>query len=103
MPAELDRWEAAVTGFWERLDAFRGDEGVRAMQELAAACPANDGRGAFELASAYDAMGFEAEAGAEHERALELGLDEARHAQLAVQYGWRSQPVNAPPVTLSVR
>jgi tetratricopeptide (TPR) repeat protein len=35
----------------------------------------------------YDSMGFETEAGAEYERALELGLDTARHAQLAVQYG----------------
>lgn len=35
----------------------------------------------------YDSMGFEAEAGSEYERALELGLDSARHAQLAVQYG----------------
>lgn len=35
----------------------------------------------------YDSMGFEAEAGAEYERVLELGLDDARHAQLAVQYG----------------
>ncbi len=35
----------------------------------------------------YDSIGFETEAGAEYERALELGLDEARHAQLAVQYG----------------
>jgi tetratricopeptide (TPR) repeat protein len=35
----------------------------------------------------YDSMGFEADAGAQYERALELGLDEARHARLAVQYG----------------
>lgn len=57
------------------------------MRELAGACPAADGRAAFELAGMYDSMGLEAEAGAEYERALELGLDEARHAQLAVQYG----------------
>ncbi|MDN5819873.1 MAG: tetratricopeptide repeat protein [Brachybacterium sp.] len=35
----------------------------------------------------YDSIGFEDEAGAECERALEIGLDESRHAQLAVQYG----------------
>ncbi|MPN15867.1 hypothetical protein SDC9_163203 [bioreactor metagenome] len=32
-------------------------------------------------------MDYEAEAAAEYRRALELGLDDARHAQLAVQYG----------------
>ena len=57
------------------------------MRKLAAACPVSDGRGAFELAGMYDSMGYEAEAAAQYERALELGLDEARHAQLAVQYG----------------
>jgi tetratricopeptide (TPR) repeat protein len=35
----------------------------------------------------YDSMGFEAQAGAQYEKALELGLDEARHARLAIQYG----------------
>ncbi|MDN3494628.1 tetratricopeptide repeat protein [Planococcus sp. APC 4015] len=87
MPADLDRWEASVTDLWERLDSLSPAEAVSAMQDLAASCPASDGRSAFELAGAYDSMGFEAEAGAEYERALELGLDEARHARLAVQYG----------------
>ena len=49
--------------------------------------PGNRRTWRFELAGMYDSMGLEAEAGAEYERALELGLDEARHAQLAVQYG----------------
>ena len=57
------------------------------MRELTVLCPATDGRAAFELAGMYDSMGFEAEASAEYERALMLGLDPARHAQLAVQYG----------------
>ncbi|MGO1166525.1 MAG: tetratricopeptide repeat protein [Janibacter sp.] len=57
------------------------------MRHVAATCPATDGRAAFELAGMYDSVGFEAEAGAEYERALELGLNAARHAQLAVQYG----------------
>lgn len=87
MTAELEQWEAAVADLWERIDAFGRDDGVTAMRELAEACPAADGRAAFELAGMYDSMGFESEAGAEYERALELGLDDARHAQLAVQYG----------------
>ncbi|QEV99578.1 tetratricopeptide repeat protein [Microbacterium caowuchunii] len=87
MPADLKQWEASVTDLWANFDSLSRDEGVKAMRELADACPARDGRGAFELASMYDSMGFEAEAGAEYERALELTLDDARHAQLAVQYG----------------
>lgn len=87
MDEALARWETAVVDLWERFDALDREGGVRAMRELADDCPAADGRAAFELAGMYDSMGFEAEAGEAYERALELGLDDARHAQLAVQYG----------------
>jgi tetratricopeptide (TPR) repeat protein len=87
MPADLDRWEASIADLWDRFDSLSVDEGVAAMRKLAEACPASDGRGAFELASGFDSKGLEAAASAEYEHALELGLDEARHAQLAVQYG----------------
>lgn len=87
MTAAIEQWEAAVADLWARFDSLERDEGVAAMHALADTCPATDGRAAFELAGMYDSMGFEAEAGAEYERALEIGLDEARHAQLAVQYG----------------
>ncbi|MCI2959286.1 tetratricopeptide repeat protein [Agromyces atrinae] len=87
MTTDLDHWEASVAELWGAVDSLSRDDGVAAMRVLAASCPASDGRAAFELAGMYDSMGFEAEAGAEYERALELGLDDARHAQLAVQYG----------------
>lgn len=87
MPSDIEQWESSVADLWDRFDSLERNEGVAAMRELADACPAADGRAAFEMAGMYDSMGFEAEAGAEYERALELGLDEARHARLAVQYG----------------
>ncbi|AXE39402.1 tetratricopeptide repeat protein [Acidipropionibacterium virtanenii] len=87
MPDTLERWEASVASLWERFETLDRDTGVTAMRDLAASCPAPDGRAAFELAGMYDSLGFEAEAGAQYEKALELGLDEARHARLAVQYG----------------
>lgn len=87
MTVELAQWEASITDLWARFDSLDRESGVAAMRELAAECPTTDGRAAFELAGMYDSLGFEAEAGAEYERALELGLDDARHAQLAVQYG----------------
>ncbi|MGO2745753.1 tetratricopeptide repeat protein [Microbacterium sp.] len=87
MSLTIEQWEASITDLWTRFDTLDRVTGVAAMRELAGVCPATDGRAAFELAGMYDSLGFEAEAGAEYERALELGLDEARHAQLAVQYG----------------
>jgi len=87
MQATVEQWEASVAVLWERFDSLSRDDGIAAMRELAEACPVADGRAAFELAGMYDSMGLEVEAGEEYERARELGLDEARHAQLAVQYG----------------
>lgn len=87
MQTSIDEWEERVASLWERFDTLDAAAGIAAMRTLAAECPATDGRAAFELAGMYDSMGLEAEAGPQYERALELGLDEARHAQLAVQYG----------------
>lgn len=87
MTESIEQWEASVEELWARVDALDGEEAVAAMRELARACPARDGRAEFELAGMYDSMGYEAEAGAAYERAVELGLEDARHAQLAVQYG----------------
>jgi len=87
MRMTLEQWEASVADVWARFDSLERDAGVAQMRALADSCPASDGRAAFELAGMYDSMGFEAEAGIEYERALERGLDDARHAQLAVQYG----------------
>lgn len=87
MTSTVELWEASVADLWARFDSFNRDDGVAAMRALAESCPTTDGRAAFELAGMYDSMGFEAEAAAEYDRALALGLDVARHAQLAVQYG----------------
>ncbi|NHI16693.1 tetratricopeptide repeat protein [Microbacterium excoecariae] len=83
----VESWERAVADLWERSGALGREDGVAQMRALAAECPAPDGRAAFELAGMYDTHDDEAEAAAWYERALELGLDDARHAQLAVQYG----------------
>lgn len=87
MNVTIEQWEASIAELWGRFDSLDREDGVAAMHELAQTCPAEDGRAAFELAGMYDSMGFEAEAGTEYERALALGLDDARHARLAVQYG----------------
>ena len=88
-PAEdaVSRWEAEVSRLWGAVDSLAPATALADMRELAARCPATDGRAAFELAGMYDSLDLEAEARVEYERALELGLDDARHAQLAVQYG----------------
>ena len=82
-----DQWEARVADLWERYESLAPAAAIEAMRELAAQSPVADGRGAYELGGMYDSLGFEAEAAIEYERALALGLDEERHAMIAVQYG----------------
>jgi len=84
---ETAAWSAAVAELWDRVDRTPADEAIAAMRSLAAAYPGADGRAAFELAGMLDSLGREHDAEREYERALALGLDAERHAQLAVQYG----------------
>lgn len=84
---ETAAWGAAVAELWDRFDATPADDAIAAMRALAAAYPGTDGRAAFELAGMLDSHGREHEAEREYERALSLGLDPERHAQLAVQHG----------------
>ncbi|WP_307786183.1 tetratricopeptide repeat protein [Rathayibacter sp. SD072] len=78
---DLDAWQRAADRLHEE-----GDDVVERMRVLAARYPSEDGRGHFELGGALDSAGHETEAAAEYERALELGLDEERRAQLSIQY-----------------
>lgn len=84
---DIEVWEVRVAELWERHETLPPEEALEQMRELAAREPVGDGRGAFELGGMYDSLGFEAEAAVEYERALVLGLDDERHAMIAVQYG----------------
>ncbi|MCJ1694181.1 tetratricopeptide repeat protein [Rathayibacter caricis] len=81
LPVDVDAWQRAA----DRLHAD-GDDVVERMRVLVARYPGTDGRARFELAGALDSAGHEAEAAAEYEGALALGLDEERQAQLSIQY-----------------
>ncbi|MVA77675.1 tetratricopeptide repeat protein [Auraticoccus sp. F435] len=56
------------------------------MRSLVDELDADDARGPFELGGMHDSVGQEAEAAVQYERALALGLDEERTAQLTIQY-----------------
>ena len=84
---DIELWEARVAELWERHETLSPEAALDQMRALAAQEPIGDGRGAFELGGMHDSLGFEAEAAAEYERALALGLDDDRRAMIAVQYG----------------
>jgi hypothetical protein len=90
---EKDAWEGRAEALWNAFDDYErlGDEaGFRAaMARLVAELPDEDPIGLFEMASAHDATGQEAEAAGHYRRALAAGLGEAdpdRRRQAVIQY-----------------
>ncbi|MEO3753349.1 tetratricopeptide repeat protein [Streptomyces sp. B6B3] len=83
-------WERRVVELWDSLDDDTDEAAFRAaMAGLVAELPADDPVGHFEMASAYDSTGGEAEAAEHYRRALDGGLgdvDPYRRSRTAVQY-----------------
>ncbi|MFI6642407.1 tetratricopeptide repeat protein [Streptomyces sp. NPDC050504] len=81
-------WDERVAALW---DAYDGDDEPVAFRArtaaLAAELPAGHPRALFELASASDATGEEAEAAAYYERALAAGLSGDKRREAVIQYG----------------
>ncbi|RII98146.1 tetratricopeptide repeat protein, partial [Clavibacter michiganensis] len=78
-----DDWDARVAAFWASADDEQADETVAGMRALVAERPADDPRALYELASAHDFVGREAEAVPLYRAALDGGLD-PEHRPLAV-------------------
>ncbi|AWG00198.1 tetratricopeptide repeat protein [Clavibacter michiganensis] len=76
-------WDARVATFWAAADDERPDKTVAGMRALAAERPADDPRALYELASAHDLVGREAEAVPLYQAAIAGGLD-AAHLPFAV-------------------
>ncbi len=89
-PIPTDDWERRVGELWASLDDATDEAAFRAaMAELVAELPADHPVGHFEMASAYDSTGREAEAADHYRRALDGGLGEVdayRRNRTAVQY-----------------
>ena len=78
-------WEERVVGFWSEADDAQPDSTLARMRALVEERPADDPAALFELASAFDYLGHEAEAIPLYRAALRNGLDGARRPQAVVQ------------------
>jgi tetratricopeptide (TPR) repeat protein len=83
----LPDWEQRIAATWNAAATADPDEIVRRIEELVRERPADDPAALFELASAYDSAGREHDAESLYRRALAGDLDDARRAQLAIQFG----------------
>jgi len=76
-------WDARVAAFWATADDERADETIDGMRALVAERGDGDPRALYELASAHDLVGREAEAVTLYRAAIAGGLD-PEHRPLAV-------------------
>jgi pimeloyl-ACP methyl ester carboxylesterase len=79
-------WEQRVAALWSAFDTMEPLAFLAAMQALAAELPDQHSRALFELASAHDYLGEEAEAAPLYASALAGGLDGSLHRQATIQY-----------------
>lgn len=78
-------WEERIKDFWAGADDADVPGTLAAMKDLVDERPGNDASATYEWASVHDFLGLEAEAIPLYERALGLGLDDARRGQALVQ------------------
>jgi hypothetical protein len=76
-------WDARVAAFWATADDERVDETIDGMRALVAERPDGDPRALYELASAHDLVGREANAVPLYRAAIDGGLD-PEHLPFAV-------------------
>lgn len=80
-------WEARVAAVWSTANDLSDDAVLDAIDDLVIERGREDAAALFEAASVRDYLGRESEAEPFYRRALEIGLDEPRHAQAVIQLG----------------
>ena len=80
-----DDWEDRLASAWQQVPDLSDDEALELIDSLVAERGDEDAAAPFEAASIRDYLGLEPEAEPLYRRALELGLDDARHPQAVIQ------------------
>jgi tetratricopeptide (TPR) repeat protein len=80
-------WESRVAAVWSTASSMSDDAVLDAIDDLVIERGREDAAALFEAGSVRDYLGRESEAEPFYRKALELGLDEPRHAQAIIQLG----------------
>jgi tetratricopeptide (TPR) repeat protein len=89
-------WEARVAAAWASFDSYDEPAFLALMERLAAELPPGDPAGLFERASAFDAVGREAEAVPLYREALAHGLPAGRRRRAVIQLGSSLRNIGEP-------
>ncbi|TYK42972.1 tetratricopeptide repeat protein [Actinomadura decatromicini] len=79
-------WERRIDELWDTFDEYEPDEFLAKVKELAGELPDGDATAQYELASAHDSIGNEAEAAIHYRQAFAAGLTGPRRRQATIQF-----------------
>jgi tetratricopeptide (TPR) repeat protein len=97
-----DDWDERVRRLWSTAGNTIPDELLAGMRVLAAERPPGDAAAAYELASAYDFLGREADAIPLYRQAIEAGLDAERLPQARIQLASSLRNVGQPEAAVDI-
>ena len=97
-----EEWEARVAAAWTTVSALSDDEALELIDALVAEKDETDAAAAFEAASVRDYLGLEPEAEPLYRRALQLGLDPARHPQAVLQLASTLRSLGEPEESIDI-
>jgi tetratricopeptide (TPR) repeat protein len=80
-----ESWEGRIAAAWAGLETLDPEAFIATVRALAAERPARDAAALFELASACDSTGREAEAAPLYQQALSYGLQGLRRRRATIQ------------------
>ncbi|MEU8804886.1 tetratricopeptide repeat protein [Spirillospora sp. NPDC048819] len=79
-------WERRIAALWDTFDDHRPEVFLAKVKELTDELPAGSGVAHYELASAHDSIGNEAEAATHYREAFTAGLTGSRRREATIQY-----------------
>ncbi|SFQ18663.1 Tetratrico peptide repeat-containing protein [Actinomadura madurae] len=79
-------WERRIADLWASFDDHEPAAFLAEVEELAGELPPGDAVAEYEIASAHDSIGNEAEAAVHYRRAFEAGLSGTRRREGTIQY-----------------
>lgn len=79
-------WERRIAELWTAFDDLEPADFLAKVEALTGELPPGDAVAEYELASAHDSIGNEAEAAVHYRRAFEAGLDGTRRREATIQY-----------------
>lgn len=79
-------WERRIAELWATFDDHEHEDFLAKVKELTGELPGDDAVAHYELASAHDAIGNEAEAATHYRKAIATGLTGKRRREATIQF-----------------